>query len=92
MSGNNARNMREKNERVHIAVVKQMVILSTAAFGIVAALAWNEAIRELLNIYIKPYLPGSGVISLFIYAIIVTVVAVLVTLYLTKLQSRLENK
>ena len=76
-----------------LAVVKQMLSLATSGFGLVAALAWNELVKETLNTYIKPYLPeGSKVISLFIYAAIVTILAVVVTLQLTKLQTTLEKK
>jgi hypothetical protein len=67
-------------------VLKQMLALSTSGFGLVAALAWNELIKELIAEYIKPLVGGaSGVISLLIYAVIVTLLAVFVTYSLTKL-------
>ena len=75
-----------------LAVVKQMAALATSGFGLVAALAWNNVIQEFINNYIKPYVGiGSGLVSLLIYAIIVTALAVLVTLQLSKIQQRLEN-
>jgi uncharacterized membrane protein (DUF106 family) len=68
------------------AVLKQMLTLSTSAFGLVAALAWNEAIKEALATYIKPYTAkASGLISLLIYAVVVTLLAVLITYSLTKI-------
>lgn len=76
-----------------IAIVKQMLSLATSGFGLVAALAWNEVVKETIETYVKPYLPeGSKLVSLFIYAVIVTVLAVLITLQLTKLQSALQEK
>lgn len=73
-------------------IVKQMLTLATSGFSLVAALAWNEFIKEAISTYIKPYLPsGSAIISLFLYAVIVTVLAVLVTLQLTKIQSILKQ-
>ncbi|OGV93241.1 hypothetical protein A3B57_00830 [Microgenomates group bacterium RIFCSPLOWO2_01_FULL_47_10] len=76
-----------------LAVIKQMLSLTTAGFGLVAALAWNEVIKEVIAVYIKPYVPaGSGVVSLLFYALIVTVLAVSITLQLTKLQNILEKK
>ena len=55
----------EKGQRLHAEVIKQMVTLSTSGFGLVAALAWNNFIQELVSNYIKKWLPGnSGVISL----------------------------
>lgn len=78
--------------RLQLEVVKQMLTLATSGFGLVAALAWNEMIKETVAIYIRPYLPqGSGVISLFIYALLVTVLAVFVTLNLTRIKNRLEG-
>ena len=63
-----------------------MVTLSTSGFGLVAALAWNEAIQALVREYIDKYVSvGSGIISRFIYAIIITALAVLITYQLTKI-------
>ena len=66
-----------------------MVTLSTAGLGLVAALAWNEAIQAFVKEYIDQYISvGSGIISRFIYAIIITAIAVLVTYQLTKLSGK----
>lgn len=65
--------------------------LVTSGFGLVAALAWNELIKELVKEYIKPLVGGaSGVISLFIYAILVTLLAVFVTYQLSKIAEEKE--
>ena len=73
------------------AVIKQMTALATSGFGLVAALAWNNVIKEAVEVYIKPLLGNSsGLASLVIYAIIITVLAVLVTLQLTKLEQKLK--
>ncbi len=67
-------------------LLKQMITLSTSAFGVVAALAWNDAIQSFVKEYIDKYFSaGSGIMSRFIYAIIITVVAVLVTYELTRM-------
>lgn len=80
------------NKKIHLEVIKQMLALSTAGFGLVAALAWNEVVTEFVTTKIKPFLPlGSGLISLIIYALIVTVMAVVITLQLSKVQARLES-
>ena len=84
--------MAESKKRLYAEVVKQMVTLSTSAFGLVAALAWNSVIQEFINVYVKKWLPGeSGIISLLIYALVVTLLAVLVTLQLSKLSEKLNN-
>jgi len=73
------------------AVLKQMTALATSAFGLIAALAWNNVIKETVDMYIKPLIgQGSGIISLLIYAILVTALAVLVTLQLSKLEQKLK--
>lgn len=67
-------------------VLKQMLTLATGAFGLIAALAWNELIKTVVNDYIKPLVGGaSGMISLLIYAVVVTLLAVLVTYTLTRI-------
>ncbi len=48
-----------------------MIAFSSAAFGVIAALAWNTAITDL----IKTLLPaGQGIGPEFIYAVIITVI------------------
>ncbi len=77
---------------LHVEFVKQMLTLATAGFGLVAALAWNSLIQEFVNTYIKKWIPGGGLISLMVYAILITFLAVFITYQLSKLLQRLENK
>ena len=82
----------QRKKRITIEVLTQMITLSTSGFGLVAALAWNSFIQEVVNSYVKKILPsGSGSISLLIYAVIVTALAVFVTLQLSKIKDRLER-
>lgn len=74
------------HKKLRQELLKQMVTLSTAGFGLVAALAWNEAIQSFVKEYVDKYISvGSGIISRFIYAIIITIFAVFVTYQLTKI-------
>lgn len=83
----------KKERRLHIEIVKQMLTLATSGFGLVAALAWNNLIQQIMKDYIQVWIPNIGpVISLLIYAVIVTALAVFVTVQLSKLLSRLEEK
>lgn len=60
-------NIPEDTKELPLALVKQMLSLATSGFGLVAALAWNELVKEAINTYVKPYLPeGSKVISLLL--------------------------
>ena len=63
-------------------VIEQIAALMTAAFGLIAALAWNEAIRTLVTNYFGP--EGDPLIGLFIYAIIVTIIAVVATIVIAR--------
>jgi hypothetical protein len=81
--------IRKDAHKVKKEILTQMLTLATSGFGLVAALAWNSLIQELVETYIKPLVGGaSGVISLLIYAVLVTALAVLVTYNLSKLAKR----
>jgi Family of unknown function (DUF5654) len=67
------------------AYLQTMISLASAAFGVVAALAWNSAITALVK---QIFGTGAQIVSLFIYAIIVTVLAVIVMVNLAKLAER----
>ena len=70
------------------AFLQTMISLASASFGLVAALAWNEAIKALLA---KLNL-GDDLTGLFTYAIVATVVAVLVLVALGKAAARLGGE
>jgi len=75
----------KEEKKLHVEVVRQMLTLATSGFGLVAALAWNSVIQEFVNNYIKKLLPnGSTIWSLLIYAVIVTLLAVVITYNLSK--------
>ena len=66
--------------------IERLLKLVTSGFGLVSALAWNELIKEVVKVYVKPFFgESSGLISLLIYAVLVTLLAVLVTYNLSKL-------
>jgi hypothetical protein len=59
---------------------------------LVAALAWNEVVKEFVNTQIRPYFHDhTGLISLIIYALVVTTLAVLVTFQLSILSIKLSG-
>lgn len=76
----------KEEKKLHVEVVRQMLTLATSGFGLVAALAWNNVIQEFVNTYVKKVLPnGSGIWSLLIYAVVVTLLAVIITYNLSKI-------
>jgi hypothetical protein len=83
----------EELRKYQRAIIEQMLKLATSGFGLVAALAWNELIRTFINDYIRTKISiGGGIISLAIYALVVTALAVTITLQLSKLAERLKKK
>src|SRR3989344_8310696 len=76
-----------KSKPFHREFLSQLITLSTSAFGLAAALAWNETIQVVVKDFIEPSLPGSGLLSKFVYALLVTLLAVLITYHLSKLAS-----
>jgi Family of unknown function (DUF5654) len=66
-----------------------MIALASAAFGVIAALAWNTAITDL----IKQWLPaGKGIGPEFLYAAIVTIIGVIIMVQLGKLAEKAGGK
>ena len=64
-------------------VIEKVAQLTTTAFGLVAALAWNEAIQ---NWFASRETLAAG--GPWIYAVVVTVVAVLATVWIGRLAAR----
>ena len=81
------------SKKIHLEVIRKMSVLATSGFGLVAALAWNNVIQETVTQYIKPLIgAGSGLVSLLIYAIVITVLAVIVTLNLSLLEQKFTRR
>jgi len=77
-------------DELPLAIIKNIITLSTS--GLVVALAWNELIRTAVSQYLTPILgEGGGIISLLVYSLVVTTLAVIVTMELAKVQRRLEK-
>ncbi|MEM3094848.1 MAG: DUF5654 family protein [Nitrososphaera sp.] len=64
-------------ECVEQEVVKALAALITAAFGLIAALAWNTAIQEIFRVIFGDQ---SDILAMIIYAVVVTIVAVIATI------------
>lgn len=75
--------LKQTSAEVKNEVAEKVVGYITGAFGLVAGLAWNEAIGELIK-QVFP-LGKNTVIAKFVYAIIITVIIVIVSMYLVRL-------
>ncbi|HOX96533.1 MAG TPA: DUF5654 family protein [Candidatus Woesebacteria bacterium] len=84
---------KKKVNKLSQEIAIQTLTLVSSALGLVAALAWNQAITEYVDVYIKPYFAkGSGVISLFIYAIFITAITVVVALQMARIKKGLGSR
>ncbi|MDQ2664101.1 MAG: DUF5654 family protein [Candidatus Eremiobacteraeota bacterium] len=62
-----------------------MISLATVAFGLIAALAWNKFIGDLIAALLRQ---RSGIFAELIYAVIVTIIAIVVIQTLGKRADR----
>jgi len=74
---------------VKSSYISTMIALATVAFGLIAAGAWNKFISDLIGLFLKP---GSGVFAELIYAVVITIVAILVVQNLARIAERTERK
>lgn len=83
----------EKSKKEQLSVRKEIrertIGYVLAAFGFVAGLAWNEAVKSLIDKFFPD--SGNSVIMKFIYALIITAIAVIITVYLVKITEKKEK-
>lgn len=70
-------------------VVEKLAALITAAFGLVAALAWNSAIQEIFRTLFGEQ---SGIWAMLSYAIAVTIIAVFITIWVGRVATKAQGK
>jgi uncharacterized membrane protein YjjP (DUF1212 family) len=79
----------QQTSRFSKEVLATMISLASAAFGVVAALAWNTAVSALVTKVAK----GNARISiLFVYAFFITLVGVVVIVILGRIAARLSSE
>jgi uncharacterized membrane protein YidH (DUF202 family) len=72
-----------------LQLVETFATLMTAAFGMIAALAWNEAIKALIKEAFGE--TGNALLPLFVYAIIVTIIAVICIILISRSLGKLAS-
>lgn len=70
-------------------VIDKLAALVTAAFGLVAALAWNSAIQEIFK---QAFGDQSGLWAMVGYAVFVTIIAVIFTLWIGFASDKAKTK
>ena len=68
--------------------VETVAALMTAAFGMVAALAWNEAIKTLIKEILGE---EDQLVPMIVYAVVVTIVAVICILFIARTLGKLKD-
>lgn len=75
------------NNAFKIQLLETTAALITAAFGLVAALAWNETIKSIIDTYLSS---DDTVWGNLVYAIIVTIIAVAATMLIARALGKLK--
>ena len=70
-------------------VLDKIAALITAAFGLVAALAWNGAIRAIFE---AVFGSADNIAAMLIYAVVITIIAVLVTIWIARSVKRAKEE
>ncbi len=70
-----------KEEPLKVIALDKIAALITAAFGLVAALAWNEAIKAIFK---EIFGTAEAIGPLLIYAVAVTIAAVILTIIVAR--------
>ena len=70
-------------------LIRTMITLASASLGLVAALAWNEAIKAAIKRLLGE---GESLAALFVYAILATVIAVVVLVVLARASSKVGGE
>ena len=71
------------------ATIQSMITLASAALGLVCALAWNDAIKSAMKSVLGE---DDSLAGLFTYAILATVVAVVVLLVLARASAKVGGE
>ena len=69
-------------------IIEKMSVLITTAFGLVAALAWNSAIQAIFK---EVFGEAEGILPMLIYAITVTIIAVVLTIWIGRLAEKAKK-
>lgn len=78
----------DKPPSIKTEILDKIAALVTAAFGLVAALAWNDAIK---TIFKEVFGEQSAVGPMLLYAIVVTVIAVILTIVVARAASKAKS-
>ncbi|MCK5473914.1 MAG: hypothetical protein KAI53_00780 [Candidatus Aenigmarchaeota archaeon] len=70
-------------------VIEKIAALVTAAFGLVAALAWNDAIKAIFK---QVFGSADAIVPMVTYALVVTLLAVLATVWIGNMAEKAKKR
>ncbi len=79
--------LKEEEVKIRKEIRERTIGYILAAFSFVAGLAWNEAIKSFIDLFFPSN--KNSIFIKFIYALVVTVIVVMVTAYLVR---KIEKK
>ena len=82
---------REEVRKIKTEVRKQVSGYILAALGFVAGLAWNDAIKSLID-YFFPASENGGIWIKFLYAALITLIVVVLAMYISRVFVKEEEK
>ena len=77
-----------KPPKIKEEILDKIAALVTAAFGLVAALAWNDAIK---TIFKEVFGTQDQIGPMLIYAVVVTIIAVILTIIVARAASKAKG-
>lgn len=91
---------KQEKKNIKLEILEKISTLVVAGFGLVAALAWNNAIKKLFELIFGKQ---SNIFAMFGYAILITIIVVVVTIKLgqttrkikadiQKIEDKINNK
>jgi len=84
------RKLEEEKKKIEIAFKRRVEGYLITAFGIVAGLAWNEAVKALMA-YLFP-IDKDTILAKFLYALIMTFVLIFISLYVVRFVNKKDDK
>jgi uncharacterized membrane protein YuzA (DUF378 family) len=70
-------------------MIEKFAALVTAAFGLVAALAWNDTIKA---IFAQVFGEQSTMVAMIVYAVVVTIIAVVVVYFVGRAEAHAKDR
>lgn len=81
--GNGVNGIKKEARRVEAEVRERIVSYIIGGLGVVVGLSWNEAIKGIIE-YFYPLTSANSIFAKLLYAVVITVIVVLVTIYILR--------